>query len=189
MSACTHQIIHAKKKINLQTIEVPGQYTGLRKPDPESHLQIISCGDTVLTMSSMRKPKRLTIRTSDEKEQRWLVKGGEDLRMDQRIEQMFGVVNQILTNAAQCVKRKLVIRTYDVIPLTRSVGILEWVPNTIPIKSLINEQIAKQQKKKGQNPFTISLSCWYLCFSLFFFGFFCGFQGSKKYLKKRGRGA
>lgn len=39
-------------------------------------------------MSSIRKPKRLTIRGDDEKEYMFLVKGGEDLRMDQRIEQV-----------------------------------------------------------------------------------------------------
>lgn len=39
-------------------------------------------------MGSIRKPKRLTIRGDDEKEYMFLVKGGEDLRMDQRIEQV-----------------------------------------------------------------------------------------------------
>ena len=39
-------------------------------------------------MNSICKPKRLTIREDDEKEYMFLVKGGEDLRMDQRIEQV-----------------------------------------------------------------------------------------------------
>ena len=39
-------------------------------------------------MNSIRKPKHLTIRGDDEKEYMFLVKGGEDLRMDQRIEQV-----------------------------------------------------------------------------------------------------
>ena len=42
-------------------------------------------------MSSLRKPKRLTIRGDDEKEYMFLVKGGEDLRMDQRIEQVLAL--------------------------------------------------------------------------------------------------
>ena len=42
-------------------------------------------------MSSIRKPKRLTIRGDDEKEYMFLVKGGEDLRMDQRIEQVLAL--------------------------------------------------------------------------------------------------
>lgn len=39
-------------------------------------------------MPSLRKPKRITILGDDGKEYRYLVKGGEDLRLDQRIEQV-----------------------------------------------------------------------------------------------------
>lgn len=42
----------------------------------------------VLVLSSIRKPKRLIIRGDDEKDHMFLVKGGEDLRLDQRIEQV-----------------------------------------------------------------------------------------------------
>ena len=42
----------------------------------------------ILILPSMRKPKRLTIRGNDEKDHMFLVKGGEDLRLDQRIEQV-----------------------------------------------------------------------------------------------------
>ena len=49
-------------------------------------------------LSSIRKPKRITIRGDDEKEYMFLVKGGEDLRLDQRIEQVNNtcVINVIL---------------------------------------------------------------------------------------------
>lgn len=39
-------------------------------------------------MSSIRKPKRLTIRGDDEKDYLFLIKAGEDLRLDQRIEEV-----------------------------------------------------------------------------------------------------
>ena len=42
----------------------------------------------VLPLTSIRKPKRITILGDDEKEYKFLVKGGEDLRLDQRIEQV-----------------------------------------------------------------------------------------------------
>ncbi len=41
-------------------------------------------------MSSMRKPKRVTMRGDNEREYMFLIKGGEDLRQDQRIEQVRG---------------------------------------------------------------------------------------------------
>ena len=39
-------------------------------------------------MGSLRKPKRLTIRGNDERDHMFLVKAGEDLRLDQRIEEV-----------------------------------------------------------------------------------------------------
>ena len=47
----------------------------------------------VLVMGSMRKPKRLTIRGDDERDYMFLVKAGEDLRLDQRIEEV--MINSI----------------------------------------------------------------------------------------------
>ena len=42
----------------------------------------------VLVLTSIRRPKRIIIRGDDEKDHMFLVKGGEDLRLDQRIEQV-----------------------------------------------------------------------------------------------------
>ncbi len=43
------------------------------------------------------------------------MKGGEDLRLDQRIEQLFVAMNDILRADPQCEKRKLALQTYEVI--------------------------------------------------------------------------
>lgn len=72
----------------------------------------------VKVMSSMRRPKRLIIRGDDERDHPVLVKSGEDLRQDQRIEQLFSVMNILLSNDAACAQRGLQLRTYQVIPLT-----------------------------------------------------------------------
>eukprot|EP01084_Bolivina_argentea_P219885 372789_1 len=127
------------------------------------HLKIVSFDSITLIMGSLRKPKRIKLRTDDEREQMWLVKAGEDLRMDERIEEMFKMINNILCSNALCIERELVLRTYDVIPLNRSTGIIEWIENTIPIKSLISESMKAQQIKQSideiirndyVNPFT-----------------------------------
>ena len=47
-----------------------------------------TCAMQVLVLSSIRRPKRLTLRGDDEKDYRFLVKGSEDLRLDQRVEQV-----------------------------------------------------------------------------------------------------
>lgn len=73
-------------------------------------------------MSSIRRPKRVIIRGDDERDHPFLVKGGEDLRQDQRIEQLFGVMNILLSHDAACTHRGLELRTYQVIPITTRLG-------------------------------------------------------------------
>ena len=41
---------------------------------------------------------------------------------------------------AKCAKRGLSLRTYSVVPMTTHVGLIEWVPGTTPLKSVISEQ-------------------------------------------------
>lgn len=128
-------------------IEIPGQYSGLVKPQPELHVRISSFEPALLVMSSLRKPKRLKIHGSDEREHPWLVKGGEDLRLDQRVQQLFSVMNAIFLQDPHCSKRQLALKTYEVVPMTNKVGIIQWLNNTQPIKELVEEQIAKDENK------------------------------------------
>lgn len=91
---------------------------GLTKPMPEYHVKVSGFDQSVKVMSSLRKPKRVTIRGNDEKEYHFLVKGGEDLRQDQRIEQLFFIMNQVFKKDPGCRQRKLQLKTYQVIPMT-----------------------------------------------------------------------
>jgi len=63
---------------------------------------------------SLRCPLLLTIFGSDAREHKYLVKFGEDLRQDQRIEQLFNLMNKILDNDPTCRHRSLSIATYQV---------------------------------------------------------------------------
>jgi DNA-dependent protein kinase catalytic subunit len=96
-------------------LEIPGQYDGLSKPYPELHAKVATLDNNLLCMHSIRKPKRIRIYGSDEKEYLFLVKGGEDLRLDQRIEQLFGVMNNMLKKNSFCSKQNIQIATYKVI--------------------------------------------------------------------------
>ena len=132
-------------------IEIPGQYDGLSKPQPLQHIKISSFDSDLLVMGSLRKPKRLKIRGNDEIDHSFLVKGGEDLRLDQRVQQLFSVMNEILRNDPACQKRNLSITTYQVVPMTSKVGMLEWLQNTKPIKAIIEEEIAKKSSHSGNH--------------------------------------
>src|SRR3546814_405689 len=58
----------------MRRYQVPGQYSGLSRPDPTRNVMITGFHPSLLVMSSLRKPKRLKIRGTDEKEHLFLVK-------------------------------------------------------------------------------------------------------------------
>lgn len=154
-------------QLGAQFIEIPGQYSGLCKPQPELHVRISSFDPSLLVMSSLRKPKRLKIHGSDEKEHPWLVKGGEDLRLDQRVQQLFSVMNEIFLQDPHCSKRHLALKTYEVVPMTNKVGIIQWLSNTQPIKDLIEEQLAKDEGKPLREVNILRIPAATVCLLLF----------------------
>ncbi|KAH3745609.1 serine/threonine-protein kinase ATM [Pelomyxa schiedti] len=78
-------------------------------------------------------PRCIICRGSNGVGYKQLVKGTDDLRQDAVMEQLFQMVNVLLTESHETRKRNLKIRTYKVVPLTPTSGFLEWVNNTIPI--------------------------------------------------------
>ncbi|GMF30671.1 unnamed protein product [Phytophthora lilii] len=123
-------------------LELPGQYTAhWGPPDPTTHIRILSFDSMLGVLASKQLPKRLVVHCSDEKDYTFLVKGGEDLRLDQRIEQLFGVMNQILAADPRCRDQRLSLTTYNVVPMTQEIGILEWVDGTSTLKGVIEAQL------------------------------------------------
>ncbi|KAJ2744545.1 hypothetical protein GGI20_002889 [Coemansia sp. BCRC 34301] len=84
-------------------------------------------------------PKILRLVGSDGKRYKQLVKGKDDLRQDAIIQQLFHVINRFMRSAgarafgsASSAVSSLHIRTYQVVPLTKRCGVLQWVDNTMP---------------------------------------------------------
>lgn len=121
----------------------------------------------LLVMASVRKPKRIKLFGSDGSEVMFLVKGGEDLRNDERVELLFGLMNSIISSSSSSssvsssstsraledsASSALRARTYTVIPMTSQVGILEWVGNTTPIKAVVSDEMALDASFCSANP-------------------------------------
>ncbi|XP_030070017.1 DNA-dependent protein kinase catalytic subunit [Microcaecilia unicolor] len=128
-------------------LEIPGQYNGRSKPLPEYHVKISGFNERVKVMSSIRKPKRIIILGNDEKEYPFLVKGGEDLRQDQRIQQLFDVMNIILSQDAACSQRNMQIKTYQVIPMTTRLGLIEWLEATNTLKDFLYNSMSEAEQE------------------------------------------
>ncbi|KAG0303333.1 hypothetical protein BGZ98_006787, partial [Dissophora globulifera] len=126
------------------SIDIPGQHSGLTSLNNQQTVTIVRFDQRVLVMSSIRKPKRISILGSDEKEHLFLVKGGEDLRLDQRIQQLFSLMNDIMRKDPQCSQQNISIGTYEVVPMSGSLGILEWVDNTKPLRHCIESEITQK---------------------------------------------
>ncbi|KAF4089760.1 hypothetical protein AMELA_G00069750 [Ameiurus melas] len=136
-------------------LEVPGQYDGRSKPLPEYHAKITGFDERVKVMTSIRRPKRLIVRGDDERDHPFLVKGGEDLRQDQRIEQLFGVMNIILHQDPACSQRSLTLRTYQVVPITSRIGLIEWMENTCTLKDFLASKTTTKEQRNITLPHEI----------------------------------
>ncbi|XP_078543449.1 DNA-dependent protein kinase catalytic subunit [Lissotriton helveticus] len=145
LKECSPWMSEFKSEFLRNELEIPGQYDGKSKPLPEYHVKISGFDERVKTMKSIRKPKRIIIRGDDEREYPFLVKGGEDLRQDQRIEQLFEVMNIILSQDAACSQRNMQLKTYQVIPMTTRIGLIEWLEKTCTLKDFLLNNMTEQE--------------------------------------------
>ncbi|KAK6361624.1 Serine/threonine-protein kinase tel1 [Orbilia blumenaviensis] len=84
--------------------------------------------------SGISMPKILACRASNGQRYKLLVKGGnDDLRQDAIMEQVFEQVSELLQKSRITRQRNLGIRTYKVVPLSTTSGIIEFVLHTVPL--------------------------------------------------------
>lgn len=132
--------INSLRKESLR-LEVPGQYIGNRAPITSLHIRVSYFIPETLVLASIRKPKRLSIFGTDEKVHHILVKGGEDLRLDERIQQIYSLMNDIFKVDVECAQRDYNIGTFRVIPVKKHLGVMQWIKNTIPLKIIIEKEL------------------------------------------------
>ncbi|KAF4510300.1 hypothetical protein G6O67_002198 [Ophiocordyceps sinensis] len=121
-----------------------------RVPPPTMHIGVSATKDyssiphilklepTMTIASGVSAPKIITAVGSDGNKYKQLVKGGhDDLRQDAIMEQVFAAASSLLKLHRSTRQRNLGIRTYKVLPLTASSGLIEFVPNTIPLHEFL----------------------------------------------------
>lgn len=129
-----HHVSPKLLEIHDLELAVPGTYM-IGKP-----VVCISQFDPILTViSSKQRPRKFGIRGSDGKDYQYLLKGHEDIRQDSLVMQLFGLVNTLLSNDAECFKRHLDIQKYSVMPLSPKSGLIGWVPNSDTFHVLIRD--------------------------------------------------
>eukprot|EP00727_Mastigamoeba_balamuthi_P000853 m51a1_g10765 putative protein atypical group (2524) ;mRNA; r:20614-29506 len=102
-------------------------------------VKIKSVHPTLAVITSKQRPRRLTVLGSNGVEYKFLLKGHEDLRQDERVMQLFGLINNLLASRSETSKTQLAISCYAVIPLSPNSGLIGWVPHCDTLHQLIRE--------------------------------------------------
>jgi len=118
---------------------VPGSY----RVDG-SFVKIESFYPSVQVITSKQRPRKIVLRGEDGKDYVFLLKGHEDLRQDERVMQLFGLVNALLARDRRTNNHHLNIQRYTITPLSHNAGIVGWVPHCDTIHSLIRDYRASK---------------------------------------------
>ncbi|OSX64010.1 hypothetical protein POSPLADRAFT_1065405 [Postia placenta MAD-698-R-SB12] len=115
-------------------LAVPGTYQSGRPI-----VTIIYFATKLSVIQSKQRPRRLSLKGSDGRDYQFVLKGHEDLRQDERVMQLFSLVNNLLSVDTDCFKRRLHIQRFPVIPLAPNAGLLGWVQDSDTLHVLVRD--------------------------------------------------
>jgi serine/threonine-protein kinase ATR len=116
-------------------------------PFPTEEIYLKDFEDKIDVMCSMMSPVKVVFRGSDGKTYRFLAKPKDDLRKDTRMMEFNTMINRLLLKDADARRRNLHLRTFTVIPMNESTGIIQWVDNTEVFRGIIDKQVTKLMPK------------------------------------------
>ncbi|PXF45649.1 Target of rapamycin [Gracilariopsis chorda] len=118
-------------------LAVPGTYDPY---DNSPTIAIHSFSPKLTVMQSKQRPRKLSIIGDDGEEYHFLLKGHEDLRQDERVMQVFSLVNKMFSKSSgRAVLSRVALKTYPVIALSGEAGLIGWVPGCDTMHSLVKE--------------------------------------------------
>ena len=126
-------------KFRESEIEVPGIYQSMGNDISSPVVKISSFSRNLIVFNSKQHPRKIIIYGSDGKEYPFLLKGHEDIRQDERIMQLFGLINTLLSKDSDTREKNLFIKRYPVIPLSHNTGLIGWVSNCDTLHQLIKD--------------------------------------------------
>ncbi|KAJ2450627.1 hypothetical protein EV183_004169 [Coemansia sp. RSA 2336] len=103
---------------------------------------IASIDDGYSLVGGINMPKLVRVRGNNGHYYKQLVKGRDDLRQDAVIQQLFAVFNLFLEDSSKSEVRDAAgmrIRTFQVVPLTKRSGVIQWAKNTVPLGNWLSK--------------------------------------------------
>lgn len=93
--------------------------------------------EEIVELTSLIRPRKVTVKCDDGKEYTIMMKPKDDLRKDFRLMEFNCLVKQCLAKNEQARLRNLDIRTYSVMPLNEECGLIEWVHNLETLRGIV----------------------------------------------------
>ena len=114
-------------------------------------VQIVQILNEVQILTSKQKPRIVWMIGSDGKTYKYLLKGNEDLKQDERVMQLFVLINSVVSESVMSQRRSGVfpstvgietlenieLRNFAVVPLSQNAGLIEWVPDCDTLHAII----------------------------------------------------
>ncbi|KAJ7086196.1 atypical/PIKK/FRAP protein kinase [Mycena epipterygia] len=122
--------------LNVRNLDlaVPGTYQSGREV-----IYIANFAPRLTVVSSKQRPRRMALKGSDGRDYQYLLKGHEDLRQDERVMQLFSLVNTLLSVDTNSFKRQLHIQRFPVIPLAPNVGLIGIIQESDTLHELVRD--------------------------------------------------
>ncbi|CAF4011090.1 unnamed protein product, partial [Rotaria magnacalcarata] len=127
--------IHAMNQISPKLAEIKHSVIPIPGEDGQFHT-IHSVGQTVQVLPTKTRPKKLMFVGSNGRRYQYLLKGLEDLHLDERIMQLLSIINVMFTKINRNEPWSYEARNYTVIPLASRSGLIQWVEGATPLFTL-----------------------------------------------------
>ena len=127
-----------------ETIPLYSEYNDLSSKniieDKYSFHHQIECIEPIMDiLGTQQKPRIVYVRATNGNRLKYLLKGSEDLRLDERLMQFFALVNTFFLIDRSTREYNAFITRYTAIPLTTSAGLIEWVANADTLHQIVAE--------------------------------------------------
>ncbi|AOA62489.1 PI kinase superfamily member [Komagataella phaffii CBS 7435] len=147
---CNHLVLPIKTNFN---IVLPNSGSNTNKSNSsfpaENTVKCHLFENNVSILSSLQKPRRVSIWGDDGVKYSILCKANDDLRKDAKMMEFSNVIDRLLSKDTESEKRSLSVLSYAVVPLNEKLGLIEWVNDCSTMKSVLFQYY--QSKTDGVN--------------------------------------
>ncbi|KAF7334695.1 Serine/threonine-protein kinase TOR [Mycena venus] len=122
--------------LNIRNLDlaVPGTYQSGREV-----IHIANFAPRLTVIPSKQRPRRMSLKGSDGMHYQYILKGHEDLRQDERVMQLFSLINTLLAVDTNSFRRHLNIQRYPVIPLAPNAGLIGVIQQSDTLHELVRD--------------------------------------------------